>query len=131
MNALMRRRGMMQKVTGGDRLYIFKDGAYGDWLNGETFVGVNDRFTTTGVVNASNISSIIDGDLLKLSASSANNRTSYVNFGVSIPRHSVPYKKLGYTVESKAVSRWPTFYAGMSETLIAVSTNGERFSGLG
>lgn len=115
---------------GGQRMYIFKDGEYGSWLNGATFQGV-----TAGTHGSPSCSiAIEDGRLNLTTKQTTNNRVANYAFGVAMPQ-GVSVKKVGINCTTDNQNHTSNvFRFGVSETLNAATggvAGATVYSGLG
>ena len=106
-----RRRGMMGGEKQTKTLYLFQNGSYGDWLNGQTVQAV-----TAGTHgNPSYSISIEESNLNLVATQGTYNRVANYVFGIELPS-GFRIKNIGIKCTNSSTSQ---FAFGVSETLIA------------
>lgn len=118
----MRRRLMLRnEIVSGNRIYIFRDGHYGDWLNGTEMTSIQCGGTTYYSYTISN-----DNNEIYIVMNSS--RLIFRAFYVPLSAINQPIKKLGIAMSGHCESPWPKVSFGVAETMINIQ-DGNTFQG--
>ena len=118
---MSRRLMLRNESVFGNRIYIFRDGQYGDWLNGTEMSSIQCGGTTYYSYTIS-----LDNNEIYIVMNSS--RLIYRAFYVPLTAINEPIKKLGISMRGHCESPWPKVSFGVAETMIN-STGGNSFMG--
>ena len=112
---------LRNESVSGNRIYIFQNGQYGDWLNGTEMSSIQCGGTTYYQYTIS-----IDNNEIYIVMDSS--RLIYRAFYVPLSAINQPIKKLGIAMSGNCNSPWPKVSFGVAETMINIQS-GNSFQG--